>query len=397
MNYFACSFVILLSAADPGHFQFRHHFVDNALPGSGWGQTALDDIDRDGDLDFITGQSGRDIRWYEFTKGKDWEMHLIGKNSPSEVGAVTLDVDRDGKVDFVTGGAWYRQPEQPKAGVWPRFVFDENLKAVHDVLAADLDGDGWKEIITMSDRNDVRYYTIPPQNPTGAWTMSKIGPSVHAGISAEDLDGDGDIDIVRSQIWFENIEQGKEWKEHTFCGIPWSDRDPGTFLYLATKSQVADINGDGRNDIVLTEAEFAGARVAWFEAPENPKDLPWKHHILPHSDQEKRGPYHSLQVADFDLDGDMDIFSGEMERFGIPPHRWFLWENRAGVFYEHVILDKRLGTHDTVAGDIDGDGDIDLVGKLWMAVGENGNEGRNHVDYLENLATPTDRNGRILR
>jgi hypothetical protein len=285
----------------------------------------------------------------------------------------------------VTGGAWYRQPEKPREGLWPRHVFDKELKAVHDVLAADLDGDGRKEVITMSDRNDVRYYTIPEEKPTGSWRMQKIGPSVHAGIAAGDLDGDGDIDIVRTDIWFENEDGGKKWNVRKFCGIPWADREPGTFLHLASRSQVADINQDGRNDIVLTEAEFAGARVAWFEAPKSPREIPWKAHVIPQADQEKRGPYHSLQVADFDLDGDPDIFSGEMERFGVPPHRWFIWENRGGEFIEHVILDKRLGTHETVAGDVDGDGDIDLVGKLWTAVGDNGNGGRNHVDFLENL------------
>jgi hypothetical protein len=51
-----------------------------------------------------------------------------------------------------------------------------------------------------------------------------------------------------------------------------------------------------------------------------------------------------------------------------------------------VILDARLGGHDVMVGDIDGDGDIDIASKIWSVWKENGNEGRVHVDWLENLS-----------
>lgn len=370
--------------AASGEFRFRHHFVDDALPGSEWGQTALADLDGDGDLDFVTGRSGGEIRWYEFVRGQGWKMHILGERSPSEVGGAVLDVDGDGKLDFIAGGAWYRAPPDPRQGPWERIVFDEKLGGVHDVVLADLDGDGRKDVITMSDSNDLRWYRIP-KDPKTPWPQRRIGDAVHAGISAGDLDGDRDADVVRSDVWFENLGKGERWEERRFCGIPWADRKDSGFYYRATRSCVADIDGDRRMDIVLTEAEFSGARIAWFEPPANPRDVPWKPHILPQSGDEKRGPYHTLQVADFDLDGDPDIFSGEMERFGVLPHRWFIWENRNGEFVEHAILEKNLGTHEALAGDVDGDGDIDIVGKPWMAMPDNGNGGRNHVDYLENL------------
>lgn len=373
----------------PTGFRFEHHFVDRDLPGGSWGQTALVDIDRDGDLDFITGKTKGDIRWYEFqSHDKSWTLHLLGRDSPSDVGGLAIDVDQDGRLDFVTGGAWYQQPSVTTQEPWLRYVFDEEDTKVHDIIAADIDGDGRDEVITLSDKSDLRLYRIPIGDPTDPWEMEEIGKGVHAGLSAGDIDGDGDIDLVRSQIWLENIDAGRRWRAHKFCGISWANRREHYFYYLASRSWIADINCDDRLDIVLTENEIPGGRIAWFEAPEDPRQPNWKPHFLTPSDNELRGPYHSLQLADFDNDGDLDVFSGEMEHLANPPHRWFIWENVNGdglQFVERVILDKQLGTHETQAGDVDGDGDVDLVGKLWRPVPDNGNRGRNHVDFLENL------------
>ena len=370
---------------------FKHQFIEQKLEGDAWGQTSFSDVDRDGDLDFVTGQRGGPIRWYEFRKGEPWRKHLIGDPSPSDVGGTMLDVDGDQWPDMVAGGAWYRNPhstgENPTGEDWSKHVFDENLRKVHDIIAADIDGDGRSDIVTMagemegitkSDSQDLRWYKIPA-DPALPWTFQRIADSVHSGIAAADLDRDGDTDLLRSNVWLENLESGKRWIEHRFLGLEWD---------YATQGKIADINGDQRLDIILTEGEINGGRIAWFEAPEDPKTTPWPVHFIVESAEAKRGPFHSLQVADFDGDQDIDIFAGEMELYGSPPHQWFLWENTLGAaseFREHVIVDLALGTHEAVIGDVDGDGDIDIAGKLWRPDPENGNGGSNHADFIENL------------
>lgn len=370
--------------------RFEHHYIDQDLPGASWGQTALVDVDKDGRLDFITGQSRGPIVWYRQEAIDRWVRHELGENSPSDVGGKSLDVDGDGWVDFVAGGAWYRNTGKPCTEPFERIVFDPQLAGVHDLVVADVDGDGRPDILTMSDKNNLRWYRIP-KDPRQPWLRHDVGPSVHAGIGVGDLDGDGDLDVVRSNIWFENADgKGTKWIVHE--NIPFGN--PNKPYPLATHCLVLDLDCDGDNDLAMVENEIKGGRIGWLENLGG-KGGAWKLHELPKNDTATRGAYHSLIVADFDNDGDADIFSCEME--GIPgdrPPRWFLWENADGKsqrFIEHVILDAKLGGHLAVAADVDGDGDLDIVCKLWRPRKDNANQGRNHVDFLENLFPVTTR------
>jgi hypothetical protein len=366
-------------------FAFKHSYIDRELPGDCYGQTALADIDNDGVLEFVTGQKLGSIYWYDYEGEERWSRYLLGENSPSDVGGIALDVDGDGWMDFIAGGVWYKNSRDPRNKAFERIVFDESLNGVHDIAAGDIDGDGKLEIVTMSDQNDLRWYKITDDTEK-PWEMHYIGPSVHAGVSIGDIDGDGDLDIVRSNVWFENINgDGSKWIEHPICHFGsnsgWQEN--------ATLSVVCDINGDGNNDIVIAEAEIKGARIFWMENVEG-NGLVWKRHILPQNDDDDRGAYHSLCVADFDNDGNLDIFSCEME--GVPGDRlprWFIWENSDGKgedFIEHVILDVGLGGHEAVVGDITGNGKLDICSKLWAPRHDNANGGKMHVDFLENIS-----------
>ena len=106
------------------------------------GADGVADLDRDGRPDFITGRSRGEILWYRLEAPDRWARHRLGEQSPSDVGGAALDVDGDGWIDFVAGGAWYRNTGQPRTEPFERIVFDKDLAAVHDVVVADVDGDG---------------------------------------------------------------------------------------------------------------------------------------------------------------------------------------------------------------------------------------------------------------
>jgi hypothetical protein len=378
--------LLLLPSFATAEFRFKHHFIDSDLPGVEYGQTSLVDVDKDGDLDFITG--GKDpqkhVFWFEFRGPDDWVRHVVGDNHPSDVGGAAFDVDRDGFVDHVSGGVWYRNTGRPRDEPFERIVFDKDLAAVHDLVVADVDGDGRPDVVTMSDRNNTRWYSLP-DDAKQMWRRHDIGPGVHAGVAVGDIDGDGDNDVARSNAWFENVDgKGAQWAEHP---VPFGNPNPP--FPLATRCVIVDIDRDGKRDLVMTENEIRAGKIAWLRNADG-KGLKWEVNPLKASDSGVRGAYHSLAVADFDGDGDVDVFTVEMEHIaGVRPPRWFIWENTDGkgaAFVERVILDNGLGGHEAVAADVDGDGDIDICAKLWRPRRDNGNGGRNHADFVENLS-----------
>jgi hypothetical protein len=350
--------------------KFEYHLIDKV--GRQMGQTSLVDVDKDGDLDWIAGCNGGDIWWFEYKGPDSWVRHALGQKVLTEVGGTAFDIDGDGWVDQVSGGTWFRNTGKPREEEFVRYANGAITKP-HDNVAVDIDGDGKLDLLAMSDRSGLFWYKIPT-DPTKAWIEHRIGEPVHGGVDpkgAADIDGDGDIDVVRSNIWFENKDgKGTKWAEHKNIDFG----QPKARFPLMTKTWIIDLDKDGDNDVVQAEGDCISGRVAWHENKDG-KGRIWTRHLI----ADKAGQdYHSLAVADFDNDNDLDVFSGGGPLTEKPPHKWFIWENLDGKgknFKQHLILSGKR-CHESKVADVDGDGDIDICSKPW-----NGDE---HV-YLRNM------------
>ncbi len=177
-----------MAASGSADFQFRYHLISTDLfvtpQGTGdYGLTALVDLDKDGDLDFVLG--GRQVKpstlyWFEYKSADTWVKHTVGTDYQSDVGLAPLDVDGDGWIDLVCSGVWYRNTGKPATEPFERIVFADHAAGAHDILVADVNGDGRKDVVMMGDKNTalnaLTWFEIPanPRSSRGSVTTSDL-------------------------------------------------------------------------------------------------------------------------------------------------------------------------------------------------------------------------------
>lgn len=357
--------------------QFTLTVIDRI--GNKLGQTALVDVDRDGDLDYICGEAdhgGSRVWWWEFQGSNSWRRHEIGKGH-TDVGGAAHDVNGDAWVDFLAGSVLLLNSGQPRSEAFKKI--NVGTLYSHDTVFADVDGDGQADVIANSDKSGLFWYSVPI-DPEDDWKRHEIAlrrhHQIHGGISPKgfgDVDGDGDLDVITGQAWYENTDgRGLHWQAHHNLYFGSHHR-----YGLAVKTWVGDLDGDGDVDVIQSEADHPDGRVAWFENDGNGN---WERHIIKEAGDHQ--DFHSLAVADFDNDGDLDVFSGGGPLTKGRAFQCFIWEQRRETsdgdliltWKEHLVAEKHC--HEAVAGDVDRDGDVDIVFKPWSVEKE-------HI-FLEN-------------
>ena len=306
----------------------RHTPFPGPSLGGNWG-----DVDGDGDLDLITGQDRNRARtgnhalvWMAnpLREGGDpgtdaWQVHQIHPDpaDPDELHTGHFDLD----------GRYVRQ--------------------------LDLNRDGRLDIVVAAFKHTLWYLPGPPDAVKGRWRLYKIAEDrdAHGGAAIADLDRDGDLDIVWGHSWYENPGNP--------VMVPWRSHEIDSDWTDECKIAIGDINRDGWPDIVLTGEENAQG-LAWYRNPVRDPRRPWERQEI------VKGwlGLHSCRLADFDLDGDLDVFTAQMH--GRPGQRVAIFENQdpsKNLWQEHIIAEA--GSHNAKVGDLDGDGDADIVGKNY--------------------------------
>ena len=356
-----------------GSVQFSDHLIM-----AGYAYTygiGLGDLDGDGDLDITSADATphNKLYWFENDGQGAFTKHLIQENDPERLERHWVgDINRDGHLDVaivknLEGDLlWFQNSGSPRDGaLWKRHIITQGqLPGAYDVVLVDLDQDGDLDAAASSWRlgNQFAWFENDGSPEEGEWARHLIEANVAETrtIRAADFDGDGDPDLLGTGrvanlvVWYENSGKpaSTEWKKHVI-----DDRSP-----MPAHGQPVDMDGDGDTDVVMALGMLAkddrkdDHQIVWYENNGRPAAGLWKKHII--------SPYFHQPIEAFagDLDGDGDVDVVATSWFSSNGVTWF--ENQGdskGPWTMHVLRTDWKTPNQVLIGDLNGDGRPDIL------------------------------------
>lgn len=336
------------------------------------------DLDRDGDNDIVVG-----VQVFENDgKGRFTEV----KDHGIEAWSLFADIDNDGDTDVIQyhgAGAIYLGDGSLRFKKLEG-ALDQPVPGKRGTagVVADFDRDGWLDFVSVTIEKGRKLFLNPVYRGTGdggfAFSQFTSGIPRHSyGVVASDLDRDGDVDLFVSNYRLAPNELGLNRNGLFYdvahergvaggCRIRkgWGGSETGYYCGHSMGSTVTDFNNDGWPDIVvgnLSHQPSIQDTVQFLEnmgAQGSPGRFIDVSNDVNLSYQES---FAGVLAADVDNDGREDLL---VSNAYAGDHTIFLHNTRVGFIDQTqaaIGISERFDNYGIAKGDLDGDGDLDLM------------------------------------
>lgn len=317
------------------------------------------------------------VVWYRQAPVGRWEERLLGdRDLPAPCHATVADLDADGDPDIavaVLGSVW---PTNDRAGqvAWlenrgtegfvTRILLDD-VRRVADVQVGDLNGDSKPDLVVAEfgyDNGRVLWLENRGGGKFRDHTLLVAPGPIHVPI--DDFDADGDLDLVAlvsqdyEEVWaFENLGSGN-FQKRVIAGTP-------NFDFGSAGLVRVDLDRDGRPDLLWVAGDNLEVR---YPHPQAWHGCIWLRNLGGWKFEPKRigtlGGTYAAAAGDLDADGDLDVVLVSMfNDWRRPGAASVVWLENDGQqnFTPHTIAERPTHLATVAVGDLNGDGRADIV------------------------------------
>jgi hypothetical protein len=336
------------------------------------------DLDRDGVPDVVACDARRNrVVWFRQHPRGQWQEHALGdRDLPAPCRVAVADLDGDGDLDLVVavlGSVW---PTDDRVGrvVWlenrgkegfRRHLLRDDLRRIADVQVADLNGDGVPDVaVAEFGYSQGRILWLEGKGGGRYRDHELLALPGTVNVLPADLDSDGDLDLIalvtqdEEEVWaFENLGGGRFRPRVLLSHLNF---DLGSVGLVKT-----DLDRDGKPDFLLVAGDNLEVRYSqaqpwhgcfWLR----PRDG-WK--LEPQRIATLGGAY-AAAVGDLDGDGDLDVvlvsLFNDWRRPGAASVVWLENDGKQN-FRTWQIADRPSHLCTVAVGDLNGDGRADIV------------------------------------